>query len=380
MRSPFRRAVLAAATLVFAGAASAIAQEVPIPGEDNTSYGTAAGEFLLLGAGARGAALGNSFAALVTDVSALYWNPAGVAELLAPGLTVSNNDYVADTRYSWGGVAFPFNDGQSAIGLQIGNFGFGDQPVYTVENPDGDGTTYSVSQTFFGFTFGQNFSDRFSAGLTAKYVSDRLGKASATAFAVDFGTNFHALIAEKPIRASFVIANLGTQLTHSGVGVDVNVNRPPPPQQQDVPQDPQPARYQTASFNLPVTFRVALSYDFISSAATRVSVIGSFDQPNNSSASAGGGLEWALTNIGQKGFSVMARGSYTYQPDNNLDANPGGTAGFATTLASKDGLDGLAVGGGLMYNRGSFGIGLDYAFRHLGVLGGTHVYSASLSW
>ena len=76
----------------------------------------------------------------------------------------------------------------------------------------------------------------------------------------------------------------------------------------------------------------------------------------------------------------MARGSYAYQPDNNLDSNPGGGAGFATTLASQDGLDGLAAGGGLMYARGSFMLGLDYAYRHLGVLGGTHVYSATVHW
>ena len=47
--------------------------------EDNTAYGTTSAEFLLLGAGARGAALGGAFAAIATDVSALYYNPAGAA-------------------------------------------------------------------------------------------------------------------------------------------------------------------------------------------------------------------------------------------------------------------------------------------------------------
>jgi hypothetical protein len=301
-----------------------------------------------------------------------------VAEISAPGITISTYSYVADTRYSWGGIAFPFNDGQSTLGVQFGTFGFSDQPVYTIADPEGDGTTYGVTQTFTGLTYAQNFSDRFSAGITGKFITDKLGKSSASAFAVDFGTSFHALIAEKPIRASFVIANLGTALTHSGTGLDVNVSRPPPPQQQDIPQDPQPARYQAASFNLPVVFRVGLAYDFVSNQATRVTVIGSFDQPNNSSASAAGGLEWAFTDIARSGFTVMARGSYAYQPDNNLDANP--SAGFATTLSGQDGLDGLAFGGGLMYNRDSFGVGIDYAYRHLGVLGGTHVYGATFSW
>ena len=40
----------------------------PVGQEDNTAYGTTSAEFLLLGAGARGTALGSSFASIVTDV------------------------------------------------------------------------------------------------------------------------------------------------------------------------------------------------------------------------------------------------------------------------------------------------------------------------
>jgi hypothetical protein len=372
--------VVGAAVLGFVVAGAVRAQEVPLPGIDNTAFGTTTAEFLLLGAGARGAALGNNYAAIATDPSALYWNPAGVAEMERPGLTASTYTYLADTRYNWAGIGFPINDGQSTIGFQIGTFGFSGQPIYSLAAPEGDGSTYSVAESFYGLTYAQNFSDRFSAGLTAKVVTSTLAKTSATGFAVDFGTSFHALIAEKPIRASFVVANLGTQLTHSGVGLDIAVDRPAPPLQQDVPQDPQPASFQSESFNMPVVFRVGLAYDFVHSSATRVTMLGQFEQPNNSNPNGGVGLEWALPNLGNSGFTVMARGSYAYQPDNNLDANPGGGAGFATGLSSEDGMDGLAVGGGLMYARGSFMLGLDYAFRHLGVLGGTHVYSATLHW
>ena len=95
-----------------------------------------------------------------------------------PEVMVGTFDYVAETRYSWGGVAFPFSGGSRAIGLQIGTFGFNDQPVYTAEAPDGNGEFYSVNQTFAGITLAQNFSDRFSAGITAKGVFDNLGDVS----------------------------------------------------------------------------------------------------------------------------------------------------------------------------------------------------------
>lgn len=382
MKSPLRHALVGAAVFGLLAAGSVRAQEIPMPGIDNTAYGTTTGEFLLLGAGARGAALGNSAAALLTGPTALYWNPAGIAEMARPGVSLSTYEYIAETRYSWGGIAFPFNDGQSAIGFQMGTFGFSDQPIYSVTSPDGDGSTYGVSETFYGLSFAQNFSDRFSAGITGKLINSKLAKVSASGFAVDFGTSFHALVAEKPIRASFVIANLGTSLQHSGVGLDVSVNRPPPPLQVDVPQDPQPARYQTESFNLPVVFRVALAYDFVSTAMTRVTVLGSFEQPNNSNPGGGGGLEWALTNISQSGFSVMARGSYMYQPDNHFEASGQVSqgSGFSSAIGDDRKLDGLALGGGLMYSRDSFGLGLDYAYRHLGVLGGTNLFSATVYW
>ena len=68
--------------------------------QDNTGYGGTAAEFLLLGAGARGAALGGAFAALTNDVTALYYNPAGLAQMSRPAAMVSTYSYVASTRYT----------------------------------------------------------------------------------------------------------------------------------------------------------------------------------------------------------------------------------------------------------------------------------------
>src|SRR2546422_9702208 len=68
---------------------------------DNTAYGGTSGEVMLLGARARGAALGGAFAALATDVTALYYNPGGPAQLPRPAAMISTHDYGAGTPYSW---------------------------------------------------------------------------------------------------------------------------------------------------------------------------------------------------------------------------------------------------------------------------------------
>ena len=70
---------LALAGLLVGGFPLALAAQESEINADNTPYGTTSGEFLLLGASARGAALGNAFQAIANDVSALYYNPAGIS-------------------------------------------------------------------------------------------------------------------------------------------------------------------------------------------------------------------------------------------------------------------------------------------------------------
>lgn len=344
--------------------------------QDNTPYGTTAAEFLLLGAGARGTALGTAFAAIATDVSALYYNPAGIALMPRAGAMVGTYDYVADTKYSWGGIAFPFSGGSRSVGIQVGTFGFKDQPVYTAEQPDGTGSVYSVSQTVAGLTFAQNFSDRFSAGITAKGVFDNLGEASGQAFAVDFGTSFHAQLSGHPIRFSFVVANLGTSLAYSGSALETDTPRDSIPGQAPVPQNPQPSEFRTKEFSLPNIFRVALAYDLISGDNNRLTLLSDFNQPNNNAAGFSAGGEWMSQRLGGSPFGFAVRGSYSYAAANNLDPVDPAT----TALSDEENLQGLALGGGLNYGTGNFNVGFDYAWKYLGVLGSTNFFSVSLGW
>lgn len=370
-----------ATTALALGLLAAPAAAQVVDQSDNTAYGTTSAEFLLLGAGARGMALGGAFDALANDVTALYHNPAGLALMERPSALVSTYSYIADTRYSWVGIGLPMGGGARAIGLSLGSFGFSNQPVYTPENPEGDGTVYSVNQTFLSATYAQNFSDRFSAGFSFKVIEDKLGAVKANGFSLDLGTSFHAMLGERPIRAAFVIHNLGSTLRHSGQALDVGVLRDPPLGTVDVPQEPAAAELKTKDFGLPVIFRVSAALDLLSTTYNSITLLGEFSQPNNTKPGAGMGLEWALSNLGNSGFSLAARGSYTLQPDNNQSSFNLDNAGFST--AESDGSftsDGFAVGGGVGYARGNLRLGLDYAYRSLGTLGGTNVFSVAVGW
>jgi len=374
-----RFALRCALAVALAASPASLAAQVPAVSTDNTPFGATSGEFLLLGAGARGTALGNAYSALVNDVSALYYNPAGLALMSRPQVLVGSYDYIAGTRYSWGGVAFPFGGGSKAFGLQIGTFGFKDQPVYTVDAPDGEGNVYSVAETFAGLTFAQNFSDRFSAGFTAKFIGDQLGDANGTTFAVDFGTNYHAMLGQKPIQMGFTVSNLGAGLDYSGAALNVAVPHGQPVGEEEVPTADQPGTLRTKAFPLPTTFRVSLGYDLLATTSRRLSILGEFNQPNNNRAGFSLGGEYAWNRISGTGFGLALRGSYSHAAAND-GTDEGLTGAVPTSMSDKAALQGLAGGGGLNFASGNFNLGLDYAIKYMGVLGPTNFFSVTLGW
>jgi hypothetical protein len=344
---------------------------------DNTAYGSTVAEFLLLGANARGTALGGSYIAVATDVGGLNANPAAVALLQRPGAQFSQYDYVVDTKLNWGAVAFPFGGGSKAFGIQLGTFGFTDQPVYTVESPEGTGELYDVSETFAALTFAQNFSDRFSVGITAKGIFDQLGQASGSAFAIDFGTHFHSNVGGKPIRFAFTLSNLGTRMKYDGDQLRTVAPRDEVPGEDPIVGEDQPVVIRTSAFSLPTIFRVGLAYDVMAGANSRLTVMGEFNQANSNKAGFGFGAELAAMRLGGSGFGVALRGSYSATPANSYESD---FFGVGTTKEDDEKMQGLAVGAGLMYQTATFSIGFDYAWKKMGLLGDTNFFTVSLGW
>lgn len=379
-----RNGTLVAALLAF-GAVGVHAQARP--GEDgtqvtkkNTGAGTTAAEFLLFGAGARGMALGPAYSAMSRDVEALFYNPAALS--LMPGAEVGFTvmPYFADTRYLWAGAALPIAGGEYGIGVSIANFGFSGAPVYTEEDQENASEqTYSVSQTVAGLSFAHSFIDRFSGGITLKLINDRLGNTSAFGAAVDIGTNYHAELAGRPISMAFVIQNLGTGLKHSGQGLDFNAfPESPDPSFPTQGLDPSPARFEAQESQIPVVFRFGVAYDVLSAASNRLTLGGEFMENYNNAPSFGFSSEFAWT-PSDLPVSAALRGSYTYQPDNELSSQEAQDFAGATSV-DNEGLDGLAIGGGLNFTLSDYVVKADYAWRHFGVLGSRNVFSVGIGW
>ncbi|HEX3927531.1 MAG TPA: PorV/PorQ family protein [Gemmatimonadales bacterium] len=371
------------ALVAIPAALSAQAELPPQSASDNTGYGTTAAEFLLLGANARGMALGGGYAAVATDIGALYANPGALALLKRPAIQGSQLQYVAGSKLNWGGLAIPFGGGSSAIGFQISTFGFDNQPVYTVNNPNGDGSFYSVSETSVAGTLAKNFSDRFSVGISLKEVSDQLGDVSGHAAAIDFGTHFHSQLGGRAVRFAFSLSNLGTNMTYSGQALNTKIARTAPPNGLggSVPGDslftaPFPVSLNSSDWGLPTIFRVALGYDLWAAKDARLTLLGEFNQMRTNRGAYGGGAEFAADHIGGTAIGVALRGSYSFNP--SLSYN---VAGASYVEPSQDNSAGLAYGAGVsLASKGGFMVGFDYAWKNMGILGNVNFYTVTVGW
>jgi hypothetical protein len=76
-------------------------------------------EYLNIGVGARGLAMGGALSAHTSDVYSAYWNPAGLKHIDGKAeLGLMHAEYFAGiSKYDYAAAALPFNKGRSVLGL-----------------------------------------------------------------------------------------------------------------------------------------------------------------------------------------------------------------------------------------------------------------------
>jgi hypothetical protein len=86
-----------------------------------------AGEFMAIGVGGRALGMGGAYVALANDVTAGYWNPAGLARITYPEISLMHDEQFGSlVNYDYGAVAFPYGKNQltdSAMVNQNGESG-----------------------------------------------------------------------------------------------------------------------------------------------------------------------------------------------------------------------------------------------------------------
>lgn len=87
-----------------------------------------AGEFMATGVGARALGMGGAFVAISNDVTAGYWNPAALADINYPQISVMHAQRFANiVNYNYGALAVPFGK-KTSFALSIIRSGVDDIP------------------------------------------------------------------------------------------------------------------------------------------------------------------------------------------------------------------------------------------------------------
>ena len=223
--------------------------------------------------------------------------------------------------------------------------------VTTELYPEGTGEKFSASSYAFALSYARNITENFTAGISIKYISEKIFNSSANGFAVDIGTIFNTPF--YGIKFSSIITNYGSKLQIAGEDLLVRHDADPTRKGNNETVD---AYYKTEKFELPLKLQIGLSKDFQLFEDQRFTIAVDATHPNDNSEYVNVGGELALfDNI------FCLRGGYK-------------------ALFLENSQEGLTLGAGLNYALGILTIGIDYAFQEYDFLGDTHSFGVLLKF
>ncbi len=311
--------------------------------------GTSGAPFLKIGTSSRAEAMGSAYIAVVDDVDATYWNPAGLMQLKRSGIGLTHLEWFEDIRYEYISYADKY-DYIGAVGISVGFLYLGEIPK-TVESASGDydelnsGGTFGASDLLMNFAWAGNLGLReHKIGVGVKIISESIDDNQSFSFGLDIGNQFllsqtrwYRNLAKENPAAYFIPSTIGISVKNLGTPVKFFYQNDP----------------------LPLSAGIGLAYKLLDddlSAALDFNY-----QTVEAMMSINAGAEyWIHTGIRSA-------------PNQTLDVavRAGFRTGYDSTAAP-----GFSFGAGVRYSS----LGLDYVYMPFGDLGDTHRISLKFSW
>jgi hypothetical protein len=294
----------------------------------HADQGTTAASFLKLDTSPRAIAMGDAFAGVADDVSAIEYNPGGLGTLDEKQFTIMHALWFEDIFYDYGALAWPIK-GIGTIGLSLFYLNAGTFDKYGFDssgNPIAEGT-FSASSLAAGLSFSRQILSFLSLGMNLKMINESIESYSAGSVAVDLGALYK------------------TPIPKLTLGVDV--------------QNLGPSLGFQQAFSLPINVRFGVGYKPL----PNITVASDYTQPIETAG------EWSIG--GEYGYrdTLFVRMGYRYQ--GAIDYNQTYT-GYGPAVAS-----GLNMGLGIKALKSYT---FDYAYVPYGFLGTTHRFSLTMKF
>jgi hypothetical protein len=252
--------------------------------------GTSGAQFLKIGVGARAAAMGDAYDSVASNAEAIFWNPSGLAGVQNHSISVSDNEWIADTRVISGAYAKRFGFGTFGVGVHY--LMYGEMEETTVGNPDGTGRMFSSSDMAISVGMGRSLTDRFSVGGAAKIIRLNIDDVNSMGVCFDVGTQY--MTGFRTLNMSIALQNLGPEMKYGGTYLELP---------RDKTQDRVEEEFE--QFSLPVIVRLGLSYTFFDNLILAVQGV----HPNDGAERLDVGGEYWIANM------IAIRGGYKYNYD-----------------------------------------------------------------
>lgn len=266
--------------------------------------GTTTVSFLEMGIGSAGVSMGDAYVSVARDLTATYWNPAGLAYMDANEAQFMYRPWIADINTSFAGVAAPIQS-IGTFALSINAMDFGSTEVTTMEMQEGTAEVFSAMDYAISLSYARKLVNWFSFGVTGKYIVSEISRLQANAIALDLGvmveTPFFSPDGNQSngLTIGMSISNYGTKMQYDGIELlspidilpDENGNY------KDVE-----GMYRLQSWDLPIIFRLGIAYHPIVTGSQKLTLAMDALHPNNNSESLNAGAEYQLTYQGYGRF------------------------------------------------------------------------------
>ena len=297
--------------------------------------GTVGAQFLKIGCGARGVAMGEAFVAIADDATGTYWNPAGIASIEGSQFTLNHASWPAELSHEYAAYVFSYKFIPGVIGVSATVLQMDPMPETTEYRQDGTGYSFDAGSMAFGFTYARMLTDRFSFGATLKWIHEGLADYNGETFAVDLGTIYDTGF--RDIKIGMCFQNMGSGYTFISGGKESP---------------------------MPITFKVGGSLPLLDVPEHRVLGGIEFNHPPDGDERINVGGEYVYQKFAPN-FEIALRSGYRLNRDEE-----GLTAGFGVKFPF------VRIG---LVNKPSIW-SVDYCYSDMGLLEGSHKISLGASY
>ncbi|RKX30244.1 MAG: hypothetical protein DRP46_05845 [Candidatus Zixiibacteriota bacterium] len=287
--------------------------------------GTTGVNFLELGVSARAMGMAEAYTAGVTDASAVYYNPAGLTYVYGRQAMFTHIDLPAGINYEFFALAYPMESVSGVVGIGIYALNTGDilrtdYSYPTGVDQSGNKQYFSAGDLAVSLSYSRFLTDKFSLGVTARYIQENLELEKASGWSADVGTCYNS--GYRNFKIGMVISNFGPDM-----------------------------KFIKDEFPLPMNFKFGASIDAVDSDNHLIMLAAEGSHPGDNEEKYNVGIEYWF----QDKFSLRVGERFNYDSD------------------------GFTAGGGLVLPIGEeFDLSVDYAYQEFGFLNEVHRFSLGL--